>query len=83
MQKITDKNALLYSLAINYAVGFKTRADALDCIIDERERMGRSPKTKEAGAFFDAVRDVAQTKGKTTDKTAEFLRLSSYYAEKI
>ena len=83
MQKTTDKSLLLYGLAINYAIGFKTRTDALDRITEEREKMGKSPKTKEAGAFFDAVWDISETKAKTKDKTDKFWRLASDYAKRI
>ena len=78
-----QKTLTLYSLAINYAVSAKTRAEALDIITDEREKRGENPNTKEAGTFFNAVRDLAEKKASTKEKTAQLWALAKKYAGKI
>ena len=78
-----QKTLILYTLAINYAVQTKTRAEALDIITDEREKRGGNPNTKEAGTFFDAVRDLAEKKESTKEKTAKLWGLAKKYAGKI
>lgn len=78
-----QKTLILYTLAINYAVQTKARAEALDIITDEREKRGKSPNTKEAGAFFDAVRVLTEKKASTKEKTAQLWALAKKYAGKI
>lgn len=77
------KTLFLYWLAINYAVGTKTRAEALDLITDKREKNGASPNTKEAGAFFDRVRDIAETKDTAKNKTGKLWDAAKEYSKRI
>lgn len=78
-----DKRLILWGLAINYALGYKSRADALDTITDEREKKGESPNTKEADAFFDAVWNIAEMKATTDEKKEKIRGLIRTYKEKI
>ena len=80
---MTNKRLKLWGLGINYALELKTRAEALDIITDEREKIGKSPNKKEADAFFDAVRDIANTKATTKEKNGKIWEISGQYARKI
>lgn len=78
-----NKRLILFWLAINFALTTKTRAEALDIITDTREKRGKSPNIKEADAFFDAVRDIAESKETTKNKRAKVWDLVEIYTPKI
>ena len=80
---ITEKRFFLYGLSINYAIGTKTRAEALDLITDKREEKGTSPNIKEAGSLFDKVREIAESKDTTKSKTSKIWGLVVECCQKI
>ena len=80
---ITKKRLFLYGLSINYAIGTKTRAEALDLITDKREENGKSPNIKEAGKLFDKVREIAESKDTSKNKLSKIWGLVVECCQKI
>ena len=81
--KITEKRFFLYKLSIDYAIGRKTRAQALDLITDKREENGTSPNIKEAGELFDKVREIAESKDTTKNKISKIWGIVVECCQKI